>query len=57
MNHPQRHRDYPDKDYDSLVTAHAFPRDAAAETTLTNTTTHSSPHLRFSETPVFLATS
>jgi hypothetical protein len=34
MNHPQRHRDYPDEDYDSLVTAHAFLRDAAAETRL-----------------------
>jgi hypothetical protein len=34
INHPQRHRDYPDKDYDSLATTHAFLLDATAETVL-----------------------
>jgi hypothetical protein len=51
MNHPQRHRDYPGKDYDSLATTHAFLRD----TILTQTTTYSSPRLRFVGTPVSLA--
>jgi hypothetical protein len=37
INHPQRHRDDLHKDYDSLATAHAFLRDAATETILTNT--------------------
>jgi hypothetical protein len=35
MNHPQRHQDHPDKDYDSLANTHAFLRDAAAEIILT----------------------
>jgi hypothetical protein len=30
MNYPQRHRDYPDNDYDSLATAHAFVLQDAA---------------------------
>ena len=51
-----RHRDYPDEDYDSLATTHAFLRDAAAETSMTKTTTHSSPRLRLPGTPVSLAT-
>jgi hypothetical protein len=34
------HRDVPDKDYDSLAIAHAFLRDAAAETILTKPKTH-----------------
>jgi hypothetical protein len=55
MNYPRRHRDYPDKDCDSLATAHAFLRDTAAETILTKT--QSSQHLRFVGTPVSSAAS
>jgi hypothetical protein len=38
MYRPRRHRDYQDKDYDSLVTAFTFLWDATTETILTSTT-------------------
>jgi hypothetical protein len=58
MNHPQRHLvDYPDNDCDSLATAHAFLRDAAAKSILTNTKTQTSPRLRFFGTPASLTAS
>jgi hypothetical protein len=57
MNHSQGHRDYPDTDYDSsIATAHAFLRNAAAETILTNIT-QLSRDLRFFATPVSSAAS
>ena len=56
MNYPQIPY-YSDNDYDSLATAHAFLRDAAAETILTKTTTHSSSRLRLLRTRVSSAAS